>query len=319
MSQRPAVTVCIPTHNRRRLLSAALASVLSQTCEDVEIVVSDNASTDGTGEYVRSITDPRLRYHRHERNIGLFQNLSSCLRLGSGRYRVVLPDDDLMLPGNLAQKVRFLDENRGAGLVHSAFRYLDGDAEPVGGPQSWARLEEDTLESGPSFVRRSLTIGGIVCVSSVMLRSDQVAAERFDPDDGPYADLALWLRVATRADVGYLSSALSGYLVHGGSASSGFNVVRVRRGEHRMTEQHADAVLRAHGRFVQRADLAPDLREDLAQTVAEADRRLRWTIRANQAFSPNTLRMLKRFCGWSSGGRLHQRLALDARLAPTHR
>jgi hypothetical protein len=144
-----------------------------------------------------------------------------------------------------------------------------------------------------------------------MLRSDLVAGERFDPDDGPYADLALWLRVATKAGVGYLSSALSGYLVHSGSASSGFHVVRVRLGQHRMTGQHADAVLQAHGRFVQRADLAPDLREDLARTVAEADRRLRWTIRANQAFSPGTLRTLKRVSGWSSGGRLHQRLALD--------
>ena len=190
-ARRPAVTVCIPTYNRRDLLAASLDSVLRQSWRDVEIVVSDNASTDGTAGYVRSIDDPRLRYERLEENVGLFANLTRCLHLGTGRYRMVLPDDDLMLPGNLARKVAFLDANPSAGLVHSAFRYLDDGAEPVGPVQNWSRLAADTLEPGPAFVRRSLAVGGLVCVSSVMLRGDLVAAERFDPDDGPYADLAL--------------------------------------------------------------------------------------------------------------------------------
>jgi glycosyltransferase involved in cell wall biosynthesis len=305
--------VCIPTYNRRELLAASLTSVLSQSGADFEVIVSDNASTDDTEAYVRSIDDPRLRYDRLEENIGLFGNLSRCLHLGTGTYRVVLPDDDLMLPRNLEAKVRFLDEHPSAGMVHSAFRYLDQNAKPFGPTESWSRLTEDTLEPGDSFVRRSLAIGGIVCVSSVMMRSDQVSDEQFDPDDGPYADIALWLRIGARSDVGFLTAPLSGYLVHGSSASSAFSVVQVKEGggEHRMTEHHADAVLRAHGRFVQRADLDPVLRAELAKVVADSDRRLRWTIRANQAFSPATLRRLKKLAGWGTGSRLHQRLSLD--------
>lgn len=109
--QQPAVTVCIPTYNRRELLSRSLQSVLDQSLEDAEIIISDNASTDDTEEYVRSIGDPRVRYSRLPSNIGLFGNLSRCLSLGTGRYRVMLPDDDSMLPGNLEAKVRFLDAN----------------------------------------------------------------------------------------------------------------------------------------------------------------------------------------------------------------
>jgi glycosyltransferase involved in cell wall biosynthesis len=311
MSERPAVTVCIPTYNRCETLASSLESVLRQSWRDTEIIVSDNASTDGTEEYVRSIDDPRLRYERLERNIGLFGNLSRCLQLGTGQFRVMLPDDDLMLPGNLEQKVRFMMEHPSAGMVHSAFRYLNERSEPVGPTESWSRLNADTLEPGHSFIRRSLAIGGIVCVSSVMLRSDLVADERFDAADGPYADIALWLRVAARSDVGFLTAPLSGYRVHGESASSGFQVVRVRRGEHRMTEHHADAVLQAHGRFVQRGDLDPALAAELAKVVADSDRRMRWTIKANQTFSPGALRMLKKLSGWSSGGRIHQRLSLD--------
>jgi GT2 family glycosyltransferase len=313
MADRPAVTVCIPTYNRRRLLSASLQSVLDQTCDDVEIIVSDNASTDDTEDYVRAIDDPRLRYDRLPENIGLFGNLSRCLHLGSGRYRVMLPDDDLMLPGNLRQKVHFLESNPSAGMVHSAFRYLNDQAQPIGEPQNWSRLEGDTLEPGESFIRRSLAVGGIVCVSSVMLRSDLVADERFDADDGPYADIALWLRVAAQADVGFLATPLSGYLVHGASASSGFQLVQVNDGVHHMTSQHADATLQAHGRFAQRTDLGldPALQAEFATIVAEADRRLRLTLLARRTLPPNTLRLLKRAAGWGKGSLFHRRLSLD--------
>ena len=312
MTESPAVTVCIPTYNRRELLAASLQSVRDQSLQDIEIIVSDNASTDDTGDYVRSLNDPRIRYDRLDDNIGLFGNLSRCLQLGSGRYRVMLPDDDLMLPGNLESKVRFLEQNPSAGMVHSGFRYLDENALPVGPATNWARLDADTLEPGESFLRRSLALGGMVCVSSVMLRSELVAGEKFDADDGPYADIALWLRVAARSDVGFLVAPLSGYLVHASSASSGFALVRVRAGRHQMTSHHADAVLQAHGRFVQRADLSPSLRAELAQVVTDSDRRMRWTIRAHQLFSPAVLARLKWLAGWHRGNAMHRRLSLDA-------
>lgn len=308
---RPRVTVCIPTFNRRELLSRSLGSVLEQSFEDVEVIVSDNASTDDTEEYVRSIQDPRLRYERLPANIGLFGNLSRCLRLGTGRYRVMLPDDDSMLPGNLEAKARFLDEHPSAGLVHSAFRYLDGRAQPFGDTQNWSRLDADTLEPGLTFLRRSLSVGGIVCVSSVMTRSSMVTGERFDPTDGPYADIALWCRIASRSDVGFLAAPLSGYMVHGGSASSGFELVQVSAGRHQMTLQHADATLQAHGRFVQRADISPQLRAELAGIVAEADRRMRLTVLATRTVPPGTMRMLKRAVGWGRGNALHRRLSMD--------
>jgi glycosyltransferase involved in cell wall biosynthesis len=311
MTASPAVTVCIPTYNRRELLAASLQSVRDQTFKDVEIIVSDNASTDDTADYVRSLNDPRIRYDRLPENIGLFGNLSRCLQLGRGRYRVMLPDDDLMLPRNLEAKVRFLDENPSAGMVHSAFRYLDRNARPVGPAQHWSRLPRTTLEPGESFIRRSLALGGMVCVPSVMLRSDLVADEKFDADDGPYADIALWLRVAARSDVGFLMEPLSGYLVHASSASSGFALVEVINGRHTMTSSHADAVLRAHGRFVQRGDFSPELRADLAKLVTDSDRRMRWTIRAHRRLSPSALATLKKVTGWGPGGLAHRKLSLD--------
>jgi glycosyltransferase involved in cell wall biosynthesis len=312
----PIVTVCIPTYNRSDLLRGALQSVLWQSFRDIEVVVSDNASTDDTEAMVKSLGDPRIVYDRNPENIGLFGNMSRCLRLGSGRYRVVLPDDDLMLPGNLERKVEYLEQHPEAAMIHSGFRFLDHEGHPTGPIMNWSRLTEDTVEPGESFIRRSIALGGLVCVSSVMLRSEHVADEKFDAEDGPYADMALWLRVATRGDVAFLPDPLSGLRVHAASASSGFQTVRVKRGNTRLTRSHADALRQAHGRFVARAALDPATRSELAETLAHADRRLRLSIMVNSRVPPQALALAKRAAGWRPGAKLHKLIALEGAYSP---
>ena len=65
----PKVTVCLPTYNRAHYLREAIESVLSQTFQDFELLICDNASTDETSEVVKSFRDARIRYVRHSRNI----------------------------------------------------------------------------------------------------------------------------------------------------------------------------------------------------------------------------------------------------------
>jgi hypothetical protein len=118
--------------------------------------------------------------------------------------------------------------------------------------------------------------------------------------------------MATRADVGFLPEPLSGLRVHPSSASSGFRTVRVRRGGHRLTSGHADAIRQAHGRFVERADLDPGTRRELGEILAASDRRLRLSIAVNGAVPPGAVRVAKRAAGWRPGAGLHRALALDA-------
>ena len=316
MAQQPVVTVCIPTYNRPAMLRRSLQSVLWQSLRDIEVIVSDNASTTDVAAVIAEFDDPRVVHDRLNTNIGLFGNLSRCLSLGSGRYRVMLPDDDLMLPGNLERKSRFMDAHPEVGLVHSAFRHLNADGLPFGPVQNWARFDHDTVQSGRDFIGQSIANGGIVCVSSVMLRSDLVADEQFHEDDGPYCDLALWLRVALRSDVGYLPDPLSGYLMHAGSASSGFQTVREVRGRTRQTAHHADALLQAHGRFIRRPEIDPELARDLEQLLAESDRRLRLSIRVNSLLPTPAVKVVKRLLRWGRGGRAYEALSLYSAYTP---
>jgi glycosyltransferase involved in cell wall biosynthesis len=95
--QPPLVTIGIPTYNRSdSYLRETLSSALNQTYDNIEIIVSDNCSSDGTENYVRGLNNPRIRYFRHDTNIGPHNNFNYCLKQSRGAYFLLLHDDDLI-------------------------------------------------------------------------------------------------------------------------------------------------------------------------------------------------------------------------------
>lgn len=119
------VSVCIPTYNAAEYLRECIESVLSQDYEDLEIVVSDNASTDSTCDIVRSYSDSRIRLDRLERNQGMAFNFNHAASLARGTYVKFLCADDLLDPGCLKKQVDMLEQARQAVMVTSGFRYVD--------------------------------------------------------------------------------------------------------------------------------------------------------------------------------------------------
>ena len=93
----PLITIAIPTYNRANgYFKEALKSALSQTYSNYEIIVSDNCSTDNTEELVKSYSDGRIIYYKHEKNIPANENFNFCLRKARGKYFLLLHDDDLI-------------------------------------------------------------------------------------------------------------------------------------------------------------------------------------------------------------------------------
>ena len=116
----PKVSVVIPTHNRAGFLQAAIQSVLNQTFQDFEIIVVDDASEDQTTEIVRSFSDPRIRYMRHESNKGQGASRNDGIRQASGEYIALLDDDDEWLPEKLAKQVALLDSSPSqVGMIYT--------------------------------------------------------------------------------------------------------------------------------------------------------------------------------------------------------
>ncbi len=96
MSSSSRVTIAIPTYNRLPFLRQAIDSALSQTYPNLELIISDNASNDGTAEFVASIGNPRLLFLRQEANIGMLRNWNACLERATGEFLLLLSDDDYL-------------------------------------------------------------------------------------------------------------------------------------------------------------------------------------------------------------------------------
>ena len=94
----PKVSICIPTRNRSQSLRETFLAMLAQTFQDWEIIVGDDASTDDTADVVSSFSDARIRYVRHPRNLGIYQNWNSLIALCQGEYVAIYHDHDIYLP-----------------------------------------------------------------------------------------------------------------------------------------------------------------------------------------------------------------------------
>ena len=114
----PSVSVCIPTYNRAGMLEEAISSVLAQTFQDFELIICDNASEDQTESVVNSINDQRIKYFRNSSNLGSRGNWNRCLRESRGEFIALFPDDDMMMPENLLEKVGVLKAHPGVGSGH---------------------------------------------------------------------------------------------------------------------------------------------------------------------------------------------------------
>lgn len=109
------LTVAIPTYNREKLLRRLLKSIVGELSDCVEVLVSDNASTDGTEEMMHS-EFPQVVYYRNSTNIGPDSNFLECYRKAKGKYVWLVGSDDVVLDGALSRILSFLSENSGLKL-----------------------------------------------------------------------------------------------------------------------------------------------------------------------------------------------------------
>ncbi len=130
ITTQPKVSILIPVYNRRDYLVDCVQSALDQTFTDFEIVVSDNASTDGTWEICQEFAacDSRVKIFRNDTNLGPVRNWLACAERATGEYSKILWSDDLISPEYLEKLVPYL-ANPDVGFVYSAANVFSGDGE----------------------------------------------------------------------------------------------------------------------------------------------------------------------------------------------
>jgi glycosyltransferase involved in cell wall biosynthesis len=130
---RPLCSVCIPVFNGRDTIAYCLDSVLAQTCKDLEICVSDNASTDGTADILRNYAaqHARLRVQAQPSNIGAAANFDAVRKMARGKYFMWLGSDDRICPSYIEKLVGELEKNPSSRAAQAATIVVNDKGEIV--------------------------------------------------------------------------------------------------------------------------------------------------------------------------------------------
>lgn len=124
----PLVSIGIPTYNRANsYLKQALQSAVNQIYQNIEIIVSDNCSSDDTESVVKEFRDPRIRYYRQSKNIGAVPNCNFCLEQSQGKYFLALYDDDLIDEDFISTCMEAVRPHDEPGVIFTGAREIDSE------------------------------------------------------------------------------------------------------------------------------------------------------------------------------------------------
>jgi glycosyltransferase involved in cell wall biosynthesis len=226
----PRVSVVMPVYNAERHLAAAIRSVLASDLAELELIVLDDGSRDGSLAVARGIEDPRLTVvaltasggPSRPRNVGISQ--------ARAPYVALLDADDLMKPDKLSLAFAALDAHPGAGIAFTDYERMDEDGRlfeesTLSGYPMFAQLTGNTVAGGWHLIRQQdfalgLLHENFIGTSGVVLRKsvlDRVGA--FDEGLTYSEDRDLWFRIAHASDALYLPRIGHAYRVAPGSLS----------------------------------------------------------------------------------------------------
>jgi glycosyltransferase involved in cell wall biosynthesis len=243
------VDIGIPTFGEPRFLVESIESVIGQTIEAWRLTISENGpgSAAVAAAVAPFLSDPRIRHVTTGTNLGGARNSTRLVQAGSAPHVALLHDDDRWAPEFLARRVAFLEANPTCGLVFSSCDFIDDSGSVI------HRFKVDLAEGVQDRKRflRFLYLSNVICMPTVVVRRDcyEAVGPKFN-DAVLYYDYEMWLRIASRFDVGYLDVVDASYRIHTGQTT---HDIDLKVGDHRLALLDAvDGVLPADFPALQR-------------------------------------------------------------------
>lgn len=163
---QPLVSILMLTYNRAHFLNEAILSVINQTYQNWELIIIDDGSNDQTQAVIGGLTDQRIKYLRHENNVGLFARRKESLTYATGKFIAILDSDDFWVsPLKLAEQVKFFQNNLDHVVV-GTFINIIGESGNLIGNKTYAITDKN--------IRNKILISNQFTHSSLMFRTDAV-------------------------------------------------------------------------------------------------------------------------------------------------
>jgi GT2 family glycosyltransferase len=221
----PLVTILVPTYHRAHMLCDAVVSALGQTYRSIEVVVLDDASPDDTAEKLAPFhADPRFRYIRHERNLGIAGNWHHGITVARGEYFCLLHDDDTFEPTFVKSLLQPLLDDPALAMTFCDHRMMDQEGNRLPADPNTRHFRRDRLAGGrlsQEAFAQAVLVDFSVPVGASLFRRQAMGPDFIDERAKGAIDYWLLYRILkTGGDAYYVNQRLMNYRAHEGGMSS---------------------------------------------------------------------------------------------------
>ena len=219
---QPLVSIICLCYNHKPYLQEALDSVRNQTYPHLEIIVVDDASTDGSAEWLAAYCRqyPEIKYIRHAQNTGNTRAFNEAFRLSTGEYIIDFATDDVLLPQRVEEQVKAFEKlDKSYGVVYTDAELIDENSKPIG--HFYRRDAQGKIISRtPSgYVFTCILQYAFLCPPTLMFRRALLAKLGGYDETLAYEDFDIWVRAAPDFQFYFLDKILTRRRVHATSLS----------------------------------------------------------------------------------------------------
>lgn len=215
------VSVLIPSYNQENVIEETLSSALNQTYKNIEVVIADDASKDGTPTILEKWQQrypQRIKVFLHENNVGVTKNHNRGLYECTGDFVVFLDGDDVLLPNKIEEQLAFMQANPDCSLSYHDVEVFDS----LTGENIYLWSERIGTKQGE--LRNLIRFGNFLPAVGVMVRRKDIPLSGYDERIPVYSDWLFWLRILERGKgkICYLPSVQARYRRHEANMTNKF-------------------------------------------------------------------------------------------------
>lgn len=184
----PLVSVIIPCYNAEKYVESAIRSIMNQTYKNLEIIITDDCSTDDTLEILQKLAkeDSRIKLYKNETNLKIVKTLNNMISQANGKYIARMDADDISLPERIEKQVAFLEQNINFSFCGTNACHIDENGKIVD-----KSVLPETYEDNKFFLKFYSTFYH----PTVMIRSDVYKKNLYDQEFLYAEDYELWIRL----------------------------------------------------------------------------------------------------------------------------
>lgn len=209
---KPLVSVIIPCYNAEKYVEEAIRSIMTQTYSNLEIIVTDDCSSDNTLMILETLAaeDSRIKVIKNEENLRIVKSLNNMIGIAQGKYIARMDADDISLPKRIEKQVSFLESNPEYGMCGTNAWHIDESGRKIG--RSYLSISDFEIQR-TKFIRCPFYH------PTICIRSELIKTNLYDNYYDKVEDFELWLRILPLTKACNLAEKLFYYRKFEGSSS----------------------------------------------------------------------------------------------------